>query len=161
MKANAALRSVHGLAVAATLGGHHVAARDHLKLLFLTHAAMHTYIMVSIWDTTKPQGLRERYERHHHVAYTEEALEAAVHLSHKYIADRHLPDKVRFPVVSVCHMLYGLSMQGPHPIPSRRLMQDAHAVTVRVAGGVGRRAPCLIQGRLAGQVPAMHGSRLS
>lgn len=41
------------------------------------------------------QGLREKYERHHHVVYTPEALEAAVKLSHKYIADRFLPDKVR------------------------------------------------------------------
>ncbi|KAG2449289.1 hypothetical protein HYH02_005446 [Chlamydomonas schloesseri] len=39
------------------------------------------------------QGLKERYERHHRCAYTEEALAAAVTLSHKYIADRFLPDK--------------------------------------------------------------------
>jgi hypothetical protein len=41
------------------------------------------------------QGLAERYERHHHCVYSEEALEAAVKLSHTYIADRFLPDKVR------------------------------------------------------------------
>lgn len=40
-------------------------------------------------------GLKERYERHHRCAYTEEALAAAVALSAKYIADRFLPDKVR------------------------------------------------------------------
>lgn len=39
-------------------------------------------------------GLAERYERHHHCCYSEEALEAAVKLSHTYIADRFLPDKV-------------------------------------------------------------------
>lgn len=39
-------------------------------------------------------GLSERYERHHHCVYSEEALEAAVKLSHTYIADRFLPDKV-------------------------------------------------------------------
>eukprot|EP00879_Flechtneria_rotunda_P003032 GHRR01003252.1.p1 GENE.GHRR01003252.1~~GHRR01003252.1.p1 ORF type:complete len:659 (+),score=207.75 GHRR01003252.1:506-2482(+) len=38
-------------------------------------------------------GLAERYERHHHCCYAEEALEAAVKLSHTYIADRFLPDK--------------------------------------------------------------------
>ncbi|KXZ46077.1 hypothetical protein GPECTOR_47g352 [Gonium pectorale] len=38
-------------------------------------------------------GLKERYERHHRVAYTEEALAAAVELSSRYIADRFLPDK--------------------------------------------------------------------
>jgi hypothetical protein len=41
------------------------------------------------------QGLAERYERHHHCCYDDEALEAAVKLSHTYIADRFLPDKVR------------------------------------------------------------------
>ncbi|KAI8465710.1 MAG: ClpD chaperone, Hsp100 family [Monoraphidium minutum] len=38
-------------------------------------------------------GLKERYERHHRCVYTQEALEAAVKLSHRYIADRFLPDK--------------------------------------------------------------------
>lgn len=40
------------------------------------------------------KGLQERYERHHMCAYSEEALEAAVQLAHRYIADRFLPDKV-------------------------------------------------------------------
>ena len=39
------------------------------------------------------QGLRDRYEAHHNVEYTGEALEAAARLSHRYITDRHLPDK--------------------------------------------------------------------
>ncbi|MBE5796800.1 MAG: AAA family ATPase, partial [Clostridiales bacterium] len=38
-------------------------------------------------------GLRERYEKHHQVRITDEALEAAVALSDRYIADRFLPDK--------------------------------------------------------------------
>ena len=41
------------------------------------------------------QGLRERYERHHRCMYAPEALEAAVHLSARYLPDRRLPDKVR------------------------------------------------------------------
>jgi ATP-dependent Clp protease ATP-binding subunit ClpC len=40
------------------------------------------------------QGLKEKYERHHRVVYSEEAMEAAVKLSNKYIADRFMPDKV-------------------------------------------------------------------
>ena len=39
------------------------------------------------------QGLRERYESHHHVKYTDEALQEAVALSSRYIQDRFLPDK--------------------------------------------------------------------
>ena len=38
-------------------------------------------------------GLRERYEHHHRVKISDEALEAAVELSARYIADRFLPDK--------------------------------------------------------------------
>jgi ATP-dependent Clp protease ATP-binding subunit ClpC len=39
------------------------------------------------------KGLRERYEAHHHVQYTDEALWAAVELSDRYITDKFLPDK--------------------------------------------------------------------
>lgn len=39
------------------------------------------------------KGLKERYEKHHHVQYTDEALEAAAALSARYIQDRLLPDK--------------------------------------------------------------------
>ncbi|HWQ50941.1 MAG TPA: ATP-dependent Clp protease ATP-binding subunit, partial [Terriglobales bacterium] len=38
-------------------------------------------------------GLRDRYEAHHGVTITEEAIEAAVHLSVRYLPDRRLPDK--------------------------------------------------------------------
>ena len=39
------------------------------------------------------KGLRSRFEEHHHVAYTNDALKAAVDLSVKHIPDRLLPDK--------------------------------------------------------------------
>ncbi|MDR6120747.1 ATP-dependent protease ATP-binding subunit ClpC [Neobacillus drentensis] len=39
------------------------------------------------------QGLRDRYEAHHRVSITDEAIEAAVKLSDRYISDRFLPDK--------------------------------------------------------------------
>ena len=39
------------------------------------------------------KGLRDRYEAHHKVKITDEALEAAVSLSDRYISDRFLPDK--------------------------------------------------------------------
>ena len=40
-------------------------------------------------------GLRERYEAHHKLRYTDEALSAAAKFSSQYISDRFLPDKVR------------------------------------------------------------------
>ena len=39
------------------------------------------------------KGLQEKYEEHHRVSVREEALEAAVSLSERYISDRFLPDK--------------------------------------------------------------------
>jgi len=38
-------------------------------------------------------GLKERYEKHHRVRYTEEAIHAAVNFSDRYITDKFLPDK--------------------------------------------------------------------
>ncbi|MBQ6971726.1 MAG: ATP-dependent Clp protease ATP-binding subunit [Synergistaceae bacterium] len=39
------------------------------------------------------RGLKERYENHHHVTYTDDAINAAANLSARYIQDRYLPDK--------------------------------------------------------------------
>ncbi|ATD06608.1 ATP-dependent Clp protease ATP-binding subunit ClpA [Pseudoalteromonas piscicida] len=48
----------------------------------------------SVEDTTKIlHGLKERYEEHHGIRYTQKALKAAAELSAKYINERHLPDK--------------------------------------------------------------------
>jgi len=38
-------------------------------------------------------GLKERYEKHHRIKYTDEAIKAAVRLSDRYITDKFLPDK--------------------------------------------------------------------
>ncbi len=48
----------------------------------------------SIEDTIEIlRGLRERYEQHHRLKITDEALEAAANLGDRYISDRFLPDK--------------------------------------------------------------------
>ena len=51
-------------------------------------------------DATTPEetnqileNIKDKYEEHHHVTYTKEALEACVKLSDRYISDRFLPDK--------------------------------------------------------------------
>lgn len=51
-------------------------------------------------DATTPEetveildNIKSKYEDHHHVNYSEEAIEACVKLSDRYISDRHLPDK--------------------------------------------------------------------
>src|SRR4051794_35543712 len=48
----------------------------------------------SVEDTVEIlRGLRDRYEAHHQVRFTDEAVVAAVELSDRYVTDRHLPDK--------------------------------------------------------------------
>ena len=48
----------------------------------------------SVEDTIEMlRGLRARYEAHHNVTYSDEALVAAAKLSSRYVTDRHLPDK--------------------------------------------------------------------
>jgi ATP-dependent Clp protease ATP-binding subunit ClpC len=39
------------------------------------------------------QNIKERYEEHHNVKYTDEAIQACVTLTNRYMSDRHLPDK--------------------------------------------------------------------
>jgi len=48
----------------------------------------------SVEDTMKiMEGLRPRYEKHHRVRYTDEAIHETVRLADRYIADKFLPDK--------------------------------------------------------------------
>lgn len=48
----------------------------------------------SVEDTVKIlKGLRDKYEAHHKVTITDEAIEAAAELSDRYITDRFLPDQ--------------------------------------------------------------------
>ncbi|MBK7451360.1 MAG: AAA family ATPase [Anaerolineales bacterium] len=48
----------------------------------------------SVEDTIKMlHGLRDRYEAHHKVRFSDEALSAAAHLADRYVTDRHMPDK--------------------------------------------------------------------
>ncbi len=48
----------------------------------------------SVDDTIKMlEGLRDRYEAHHKVRFSDEALVASAKLSSRYVTDRHLPDK--------------------------------------------------------------------
>ena len=39
------------------------------------------------------RGIKQRFENHHHIKILDDAIVSAVNLSHRYIADRFLPDK--------------------------------------------------------------------
>ena len=38
-------------------------------------------------------NIKEKYEDHHNVTYTEDAIKSCVYLTERYVSDRHLPDK--------------------------------------------------------------------
>ncbi len=71
------------------------------------------------------RGLKERYEAHHGVRILDEALVAAAHLSHRYIADRFLPDKAIDLVDEAASRLRIEIDSMPHELDEirRRIMQ--------------------------------------
>ncbi|MCI8770408.1 MAG: ATP-dependent Clp protease ATP-binding subunit [Lachnospiraceae bacterium] len=60
------------------------------------------------------QGLRERYEEHHHVEIADSAIEAAVKMSERYVNDRYLPDKA-IDAIDEAAARAGLSQYLPSP----------------------------------------------
>ena len=76
---------------------------------------------VSVEEPTKEQcveileGLKEKYEKHHHVVITEDALRAAVSMSKRYITDRNLPDKAIDVLDEACS---SISLKG-YKVPER------------------------------------------
>jgi ATP-dependent Clp protease ATP-binding subunit ClpC len=67
------------------------------------------------------KGLRERYEQHHRVQITDEALEAAADLADRYISDRFLPDKAIDLVDEAASRMRIKSMTSP---PVYRELED-------------------------------------
>ncbi len=58
-------------------------------------------------------GLRDRYEAHHKVKITDEAIVAAAHLAHRYISDRYMPDKAIDLIDEAASRLRMQSMTAP------------------------------------------------
>ena len=61
------------------------------------------------------EGLKPQYEAHHHVVITQEALEAAVKLSSRYISDRYLPDKAIDLLDEAGSRVHMKELQAPDP----------------------------------------------
>src|SRR5271167_1221574 len=72
---------------------------EYRKYIEKDSALDRRFQMVMVEPSTKEEtvlilkGLRDRYEQHHHVQITDDAVEAAVELSNRYITGRCLPDK--------------------------------------------------------------------
>src|SRR3989440_3781600 len=67
------------------------------------------------------KGLRERYEAHHRVTITDQAIVAAANLADRYISDRHLPDKAIDLIDEAGSRLRIRRMQAP---PDYRELED-------------------------------------
>ena len=75
------------------------------------------------------RGLRERYEIFHGVRITEDALHAAVFLSHRYITERQLPDKAIDLIDEAASMI---RMQlGSMPLPIDRKQRELASLVVK------------------------------
>src|SRR6059036_2237001 len=72
------------------------------------------------------KGLRDRYEQHHRVTITDQALVAAANLADRYISDRHLPDKAIDLIDEAGSRLRIRRMQAP---PDYRELEDQIAST--------------------------------
>ncbi len=73
---------------------------DEYRQYIEKDGALARRFQVVMVDATTPEetveilnNIKDKYENHHHVIYTEEALQACVSLSDRYISDRYLPDK--------------------------------------------------------------------
>lgn len=73
---------------------------DEYRQYIEKDGALARRFQVVMVDATTPEetiqildNIKDKYENHHHVAYTEEAINACVSLSDRYISDRYLPDK--------------------------------------------------------------------
>jgi len=74
------------------------------------------------------QGLRDRYEQHHKVQITDEALRAAGELASRYISDRFLPDKAIDLIDEAASRMRIKSMSSP---PANRELEDQVETTRR------------------------------
>ena len=66
-------------------------------------------------------NIKERYEDHHNVTYTPEAIEACVALTERYISDRALPDKAIDALDEAGSRVHLLNVRVPEPIAAKEL----------------------------------------
>jgi len=72
------------------------------------------------------RGLKERYELYHGVRITDDAIQAAVHLSYRYITDRFLPDKA-IDLIDEASSSLKISLETKPPI-----LEEAHRKIMRL-----------------------------
>jgi ATP-dependent Clp protease ATP-binding subunit ClpA len=97
---------------------------DYKKYFDRDRALTRRFQKIEIQEPTVEQtyhilsGLKERYEQHHGLTYSDEALHAAAELSSKYINDRYLPDKAIDVIdeAGAYVKLFSGTEEGGHPV---------------------------------------------
>lgn len=82
------------------------------------------------------KGIREKYEKHHSVKITDEALSAAAVLSDRYIADRFLPDKAIDLIDEAASRMRTKSIIAPRNL--QNLEKEIESITVQLTVAVGK-----------------------
>jgi ATP-dependent Clp protease ATP-binding subunit ClpA len=72
-------------------------------------------------------GLKEKYEKHHHVTYTNKALKTAVDLSKRYITDRFLPDKA-IDLIDECAASFHLKKDAKNRVTARDIEKTISSI---------------------------------
>ncbi|MEG2839215.1 MAG: ATP-dependent Clp protease ATP-binding subunit [Lachnospiraceae bacterium] len=75
------------------------------------------------------QGLQSKYEEHHNVQITEEALSSAVQLTQRYVNDRHLPDKAIDVLDETCSKASLKGFKVPDSLA--RLEEEIHEIMLK------------------------------
>ena len=73
------------------------------------------------------QGLKEKYEKHHDVIYTNKALKSAVDLSKRYITDRFLPDKA-IDLIDECGAFFHLLKSQKNKVTSKDIEETVSKI---------------------------------
>ena len=76
------------------------------------------------------KGLRPCYEQHHNVDISDDAVEAAVDLSIRYITDRFLPDKAIDLVDEACAMIKTELNSMPAELDEERMLQKEARILI-------------------------------
>ncbi len=80
------------------------------------------------------QNIKDRYEEHHHVKYTDDALRACVHLTDRYVTDRCFPDKAIDALdeagarVHIAHIPVSKEMEEKEALIAKALQEKNDAV---------------------------------
>ena len=106
---------------------------------------------ILIEETTKEEtieilkNIKDRYESHHNVNYTNEALVACVELSLRYITDRYLPDKAIDALDEAGSRAINTSFPGRYPAPSIAVVAYSNACRfVRPCGAKPPSSPTVV-----------------